>query len=87
MNLSSCGIDCDVCKFKVEQDCPGCYVVKGKPFWSNEGTCDLYACAVGKNLPHCGKCDEFPCGMLQEWASSEGPERIDNLRTLGETTL
>lgn len=82
MNLSSCGIDCDDCKFKVEASCLGCHALKGKPFWSKDGTCDLYDCASGKGHPHCGKCGEFPCGMLQEWASSEGTERIDNLRKL-----
>ena len=76
MNLSSCGIDCAVCKFQTEQNCPGCRVHQGNPFW---GKCDLYACATGKRLPHCGKCADFPCGMLHEWASSENPERIQNL--------
>ena len=80
MNLSSCGIDCDVCRFKTEQNCPGCGVLEGKPHWSREEACDLYACASDKNLPHCGKCGEFPCAMLQEWASSENAERIENLK-------
>jgi len=82
MNLSSCGLDCDICQFKVEQSCPGCHVLEGKPFWSKGVTCDLYACAAGKNLPHCGQCDGFPCGTLKEWASAEGAERIDNLMGL-----
>ena len=82
MNLSSCGIDCDACKFKVEQNCTGCHALKGKPFWSKEGPCDLFACATAKNLRHCGKCAEFPCAMLNEWASGESPERIDNLIAL-----
>lgn len=30
----------------------------------------------------CGKCDGFPCGMLQEWACNENPERIDNLKNV-----
>ncbi|MHB9024217.1 MAG: DUF3795 domain-containing protein [Armatimonadota bacterium] len=79
MNLSICGIDCDVCKYKKESNCPGCHALKGKPFW---GECDLYACATGKNLPHCGKCEAFPCEMLKEWASGENPERIHNLMEL-----
>ena len=76
MNLSVCGIDCDVCEYKTANNCPGCRVLKGTPFW---GKCDLYACAIKKNLPHCGKCEEFPCEMLKEWASGENPERIQNL--------
>ena len=43
MNLSSCGINCDVCKYKSENGCPGCHEHKGNPFW---GECDLYACAI-----------------------------------------
>ena len=80
MNISSCGLDCDTCHFKVEENCPGCHALKGKPHWSREEACDLYACADEKKLPHCGTCGEFPCGMLKEWASGEGPERIDNLK-------
>ena len=82
MNLSSCGIDCDACKYKFEQNCSGCRALKGKPFWSGESGCDLYTCAAGKGLPHCGACVEFPCAMLKEWATNENPERIENLRKL-----
>ncbi len=81
MNLSSCGIDCAACKFQVEQNCPGCNVHKGNPFW---GKCDLFACATEKNLPNCGKCQEFPCEKLKEWASQENPERIQNLMSCQE---
>ena len=80
MNLSSCGIDCDICVFKKEQNCKGCYALEGKPHWSEENACELYACAVDKNLPHCGKCESFPCETLHEWAGSENPERIENLK-------
>ena len=82
MNLSFCGIDCDTCKYKIEQNCPGCRAVQGKPFWAGDGSCDLYTCATGKDLPHCGKCGEFPCGTLKEWAAQENPERIGNLKAL-----
>lgn len=82
MNLSSCGIDCDVCQFKSEKSCPGCHPLEGRPFWAKEGTCDLYACAVEKKLLHCGGCGDFPCETLSEWASGENSERIDNLKAL-----
>ena len=78
-NYSICGIDCDSCKFKTEQNCKGCKTIEGKVFW---GECDLYKCNSQKNQDHCGKCSQFPCDMLKEWASSENPERIDNLRKL-----
>lgn len=35
-----------------------------------------------KRQEHCGKCKDFPCEKLKEWAASENPERIDNLKTL-----
>ena len=83
MNISSCGIDCAACKFQVEQNCPGCHVHKGKPFW---GKCDLYACATKKELPHCGKCGDFPCKQLIDAHKGENPDgngiEIENLKAL-----
>ncbi|MCL2519276.1 MAG: DUF3795 domain-containing protein [Oscillospiraceae bacterium] len=80
MKLSSCGIDCESCEYFINKKCEGCYVCapKGQCVWG--GNCDLYECAANKNLPHCGMCDDFPCDMLKEWASSEGTERIENLK-------
>ena len=80
-NYSVCGIDCDTCKFKAEQNCEGCKALRGKVFW---GECELYKCSSDKGNEHCGMCSDFPCKKLQEWASSENPERIDNLRQLKE---
>ena len=34
-NYSICGIDCDSCKFKTEQNCKGCKTMKGNVFWAN----------------------------------------------------
>lgn len=78
-SYSICGIDCDICKHKDENGCKGCRASQGKMFW---GECDLYKCCISKNLKHCGHCSDFPCLMLQEWASGENPERIDNLKKL-----
>jgi hypothetical protein len=80
-NYSVCGIDCDSCKYKEEQNCGGCKNIKGIVFW---GDCDLYACCDGKQNEHCGQCDSFPCNMLKEWASKDNPERIDNLKAIME---
>ena len=87
MNLSSCGIACDVCEFKIAGKCTGCYLVSGKPFWAeqNNCVCDLYECAGNKGLPHCGKCGEFPCDMLEEWAKEGDGEGIRNLQMMGES--
>ncbi len=78
-SYSICGIDCDICKFKIEQGCKGCKAIQGKVFW---GECELYQCNKSRKQSHCGQCSEFPCDKLNEWASSENPERIDNLRNL-----
>ncbi len=91
MKLSSCGIDCAACKYSAEQGCPGCHEIKGKPFWSGGTVCDLYDCAGKREIHNCGKCGEFPCGMLTDWAFMEEGEnglRIENLRSLnkGENT-
>ena len=82
MNISVCGIDCDACSYKKENKCEGCRIVaaKGECVWG--GRCELYDCATEKGLPHCGKCSDFPCAKLKEWAASENPERIDNLKKL-----
>jgi len=82
MKLSICGLDCETCSYVQETNCPGCHACKGKMFW---GECDVYLCAINKNLPHCGKCEEFPCAMLKDLAAGEGAERIDNLKALEET--
>ena len=84
MNISVCGIDCDACKYKEEQNCPGCRMHKGRPFW---GECDnLYDCVVSKDLPHCGKCGDFPCQKLIDVHKAENPDgngiEIENLRAL-----
>ena len=78
-NHSSCGINCDTCQVGKERNCPGCKAIKGEVFW---GKCDLYHCSAEKGLSHCGKCERFPCETLKEWAKTENPERIDNLRKL-----
>ncbi|MDE5671598.1 MAG: DUF3795 domain-containing protein [Eubacterium sp.] len=78
-NYSVCGIDCDICKYKEEMNCKGCKEIKGNVFW---GDCELYQCNCEKKQEHCGKCSQFPCNKLKEWASTDNPERIDNLKNL-----
>ena len=78
-DYSTCGIDCDNCKFRLEQNCRGCKLSQGKVFW---GECELYKCNSDKAQVHCGQCKQFPCDKLKEWASSQNPEKIDNLRNL-----
>lgn len=78
-NYSICGIDCDKCTVGHSNGCLGCKEIKGKVFW---GECDFFKCNSQKQQEHCGKCSQFPCDMLKQWASSENPERIDNLRKM-----
>ncbi|MBQ2881008.1 MAG: DUF3795 domain-containing protein [Clostridia bacterium] len=79
MNLSVCGIDCNKCKFHTDASCKGCRAVapEGKCIWN--GRCDLYDCCSNQNLYNCGKCSQFPCKTLKNWAENENPERIQNL--------
>ena len=83
MNLSSCGIECDACAYKTSHSCPGCSAHRGKPFWGNR---DLFACADGKTLPHCGGCGEFPCEKLITAHKNENPDgngiEIQNLMNI-----
>ena len=87
MNLSSCGIDCDACGFMQEGKCEGCRVsaAKGACVWG--GRCELFDCADGKALPHCGRCGEFPCERLITAHKNENPDgiEIENLRSLINT--
>ena len=87
MNISVCGIDCDACKYKIENKCEGCRIVapKGECVWG--GRCEnIFDCAAGKGLPHCGKCEDFPCQKLIDVHKSENPDgngiEIENLKSL-----
>ena len=64
-----CGICCGECQF-LDQQCPGCGQVAGKPFWTSQallGICPFYDCCRNqKNLEHCGVCDRFPCKVFSE---------------------
>ena len=72
-----CGTDCSVCGFRDRFECKGCVEQKGKAFW---GECEIYGCAAGKELAHCGMCGEMPCGKLMEFIENgHNPDRMDNL--------
>jgi len=88
MNLSTCGINCAACNFFIDGKCEGCRISapKGECVWG--GRCELHDCVTEKNLPHCGKCDNFPCEKLEEAHRNENPDgngiEIENLRNLKE---
>jgi len=87
MNLSVCGIDCNACQFYLDSKCEGCRVsaAKGECVWG--GRCELHDCVKAQELPHCGKCNDFPCKKLVDSHANENPGgngiEIENLRTLG----
>ena len=62
---SRCGILCSACLYRTEKNCAGCLNID-KPFWGD--SCPVKSCCEGKNLEHCGLCDEFPCNLLCEFA-------------------
>jgi len=62
---SRCGIVCSECKYKEQVNCKGCVHID-KPFWGE--SCPLKSCCEGKELSHCGKCDDFPCDLLNQFA-------------------
>ena len=71
-------------KFKSEPfgtPCPGCRLE------NLCGQCGMRDCAAGKELAHCGQCDDFPCEKVQSFNDDGAPhhaEAIANLRLLRE---
>lgn len=80
---SYCGIQCDECKYREKFNCSGCLAMKGKPFW---GECKVAMCCIEKELKHCGKCEKFPCELLNSFAydkeQGDDGKRIENLRKI-----
>ena len=72
--FSPCGINCNSCpwyKHELEPKCPGCYKLKGKPFWGN---CETYTCTQNNQVEHCGLCVDFPCReFMTRYDPREGP--------------
>ena len=83
--MGRCGVDCEACEYRVQTGCPGCRAAEGKLFW---GECTLAKCCIGKNLEHCGQCQEFPCKTLNDYAydpeHGDKGKRIRNLREWNE---
>ena len=63
--------------------CQGCIESDGHCMeWTQSNSCPTHKCAREHKVQFCGLCPEFPCDKLKEWASSENPERIDNLKRI-----
>ena len=73
--FSGCGTLCDECEYhrgEKTPECPGCYALKGKPFW---GSCQTYSCFEEHGVEHCGLCNEFPCDkFIETYDPSHGLE-------------
>lgn len=81
MTESRCGIKCSQCAYKEQMNCKGCVNIS-KPFWGE--SCPVKSCCEGKQLEHCGHCEEFPCELLKQFSYDEkegdGGRRIDQCR-------
>jgi hypothetical protein len=62
---SRCGILCSECGYREKTGCGGCVHIE-KPFWGD--SCPVKSCCEGKNLEHCGKCGDFPCALINQFA-------------------
>jgi len=70
---SRCGICCSKCEFLKQNNCQGCLNIK-KPFWGD--SCPVKSCCESKGIACCGKCEEFPCELLNSFAYDK--EQGDN---------
>ena len=65
-----CGLYCATCEY-LENQCPGCGYVKGRPFWTiriGVEVCPFYDCCINKKqLEHCGLCEKLPCQTFEEF--------------------
>lgn len=65
---SRCGIKCSECEYKESVGCPGCLHIT-KPFWGD--SCPVKSSCEDKGYEHCGKCEQFPCKVLNDFAYDE----------------
>jgi len=63
---SRCGILCGPCKYREKMSCSGCIAIR-KAFWGE--ACPVKSCCEGKNHSHCGQCSDFPCALLNQFAT------------------
>lgn len=73
MSESRCGILCNECEYKGPMNCDGCIIIT-KPFWGDQ--CPVKSCCENEKLEHCGKCQKFPCDLLNQFAYDK--EQGDN---------
>ncbi len=80
MHESRCGLLCSECEYVQSNGCKGC--LAGDPFWGN---CRVATCCIDKGHDHCGKCEEFVCKQLNDFAydkeQGDDGKRLEVLKT------
>ncbi len=80
---SYCGLECATCPEKKLNNCSGCIVTKGQPFY---GSCDIVECIKERNKRFCGECENFPCELLKKYSfdkeHGDNGERIERCKTI-----
>ena len=82
---SRCGLLCGECAYREQTGCKGCVKME-KPFWGER--CPVKSCCEAKGCGHCGLCNDFPCGLLNQFAYDEKQgdhgKRIEQCRAWAE---
>lgn len=60
-NISFCGLDCDICSYKTDNNCVTCRVGCGTVCY---GRCEVALCVMERKLEACSFCPEYPCGKF-----------------------
>lgn len=77
--MSRCGDDCEPCKHREQDGCPGCRATGGKQFW---GECKWAICCIAKGYEHCGQCLDLPCEIVKGYDGYE--QNVRNLKAWNE---
>ena len=57
-DIAFCGLDCDHCSYRTDNNCVTCRVGRGTVC---HGRCDVALCVIEKKLNLCQDCPEYPC--------------------------
>lgn len=82
---SYCGLKCDECYYRVENNCKCCIASSGNPF---HGKCEIAECVKKRNIRFCGECSDFPCEILNRYSYDKdfgdypAGQRIENCRLI-----
>jgi len=70
--LSYCGVYCGSCRnYKKNMNCQGC-----RSETKLVDDCPTRACAIKRELLHCGECGEFPCKTLNDFYNDGNPMHL-----------